>query len=210
MASAHAAPVHRPKSVNGYHPPEEPTTQSLAARLAPSLSQNGQPKQFDRESFGQLLRTCLESTEEDQPNTDEDIEANHELICVVVKAAFGNGQLDGPFAADDLDEEHIVDSLKVIELTIRKVPTVLHKTSATEELGLGNADVPLFLWLFPKLFSLLNHGQWPLLDESVLQVVTTSIDVETRRAHAPRFSGPSLGFLQGYAAGGSTTVLTRY
>lgn len=201
MAPAQSAPVHRPKSVNGHHNPEHSATQALAARLAPALSQNGDHRDFDRESFGQLLKTCLESNGEGQTNVDEDIEANYQLICVVFKAAFGNGSNGSPFASRSLDEEQVVDSLKVIELAFKKVPTVLYRTSGSEELGDGNDGVPLFMWLFPKLLSLLGDWQSPLIKETVFRLISTSIDVEARRSQYRCLSGPILRFAHDYAAG---------
>lgn len=201
MAPVHAMHGHRLRALNGNHAAAEPASQSLAVRLAPSLSQRRDTKEFDQESFAQLLRTCLESEEDGQTNVDEDPEANHQLICVIVKAALNSDLAGDPFASNRSEDSRIIDSLKVIEQSIKRSPEVLYLTSGPEELGHGNVRVPLFLWLFPQLFSRLGCCKSTLISDSVFQLASTALVAEYGCAQA-RSSGTAVQeFFQDYVSG---------
>lgn len=155
--------------VNGSQPPPS----SLATHLAPSKGSTF--PHFDAEDFTLLLKESLGSDEEGRPNLGTDVFLNHKLICVIITAGFDSIDLrsSDPFCIGHLHHEQVQKCLEVIGLTIERTPGALFVLTKPEDLGPRAENVPLFIWLIPKLLSLLaldnNDSKfiagcvWPLL-----------------------------------------------
>jgi serine/threonine-protein kinase ATR len=116
--------------------------------------------------FGQLLQEYLRN-----PMAEEaTVETNAQLISVVVEAGLDVLVTDNPFAPNSLIQQ-AKDSLTVISYTIEKIPGVLLFT------GIGHVgdDLPLFLWLLPKILNLLGRRYTGVLQKDLCDVLTTSI-----------------------------------
>lgn len=116
--------------------------------------------------FGQLLQEYLRN-----PMAEEaTVETNAQLISVVVEAGLDVLVKDNPFAPDTLTQQ-AKDSLTVISYTIEKIPGVLLFT------GIGNDgdNLPLFLWLLPKILNLLGRRHTAIIQKDLCNVLDTSI-----------------------------------
>ena len=135
-----------------------PSSSILAGHFAPT-NRGGLPR-FDRESFTQLIKESLGHDEDGQSNIGPDAEVNHKLICIIVKAGIDDTELeqDSPFSQPGRSEELVLRCLQVIGIAIQRSPNVLYARSGPGDLASGDENVPLFLWLLPKLLSLVVHG----------------------------------------------------
>ena len=154
---------------------QPPPSSLIAAHLAPT---NGSTyPQFDRRDFALLLEESLGSDEDGQPNLGNDVNINHKLICVIIKAGLNTIDLrsDDPFREENEDRDQIQRCIEVIHLAVDKTPEALFVLSKSEDLGSNAENVPLFIWVIPKLLSLLMLDKvdsqliayyvWPLLDK---------------------------------------------
>ena len=171
----------------------------IATHLAPT---NGSIyPYFDREDFDLLLKESLGSDEDGQPNLGYDVVVNHKLICVIIKAGLDtiDFRSDDPFRKDNEHHDQVQRCLEVIHLVVDKTPDALFIVSRSEDLGPKAENIPLFVWVVPKLLSLLlldqleskliaNHV-WPLIGKMLVSQkqcssssdLCTSITITGRR-----------------------------
>jgi serine/threonine-protein kinase ATR len=147
----------------------------IAAHLAPTDESTF--SSFDREDFALLLKESLGSDEDGQPNLGTDVTLNHKLICVIVKAGLDtiNLRSDDPFRKDNDYHDQIRGCIEVIDLVVERTPEALFVPSKSEDLGPRALNVPMFVWVIPKLLSLLVLDKpdttaiaelvWPLLSK---------------------------------------------
>ena len=157
------------RAANGSQPPQ---SSLLAAHLAPT---NGSSTSaFDPEDFALLLKESLGSDEDGQPNLGTDVTVNHKLVCVIIKAGLDTIDLlnDDTFCEDKKYHDQVLRCIEVIDLVMERTPEAIF-SSTPEDLGPIVENVPLFLWLIPKLLSslvldrneprLIAENVWPLL-----------------------------------------------
>lgn len=157
-------------TVNGSQPPQ---SSLIATHLAPS---NGSSiPHFDPKDFALLLQESLGSDDDGQPNLGTDVTLNHKLICVIIKAGIDTIDLrsNDPFRQDHEYHDQIRKCLEVFDLAVERTPEALFISSKPDDSGSRAEDAPLFIWLIPKLLSLLvlDHTEpkviagivWPLL-----------------------------------------------
>lgn len=193
----------RHRNVNGSTKPQEPPPSSiLAAHLAP-VNGSAASFNFDRESFTQLLKESLGLDEEGQPNLGNDATINHKLIGVIVKAGLDHAldQPRDPFVADDEESETALEAhkcLDVIELAITRCPPVVYQLSGENEPREGDRDVPLFIWLIPKLLRLLSCRNLSSVkfEEKVWSVLECARSVDTKCGQSARFCKSIRQYLQ--------------
>ena len=157
---------------------QPPSSSLIATHLAPpngSIYPN-----FDREDFILLLEESLGSDEDGQPNLGTDVVVNHKLICVIIKAGLDtiNSRRDDPFCSENEYHDQIKRCIEVIHLAVDKTPEALLIVSRSEDLGPKAENVPLFVWVIPKLLSLLLLDKfdskvianyvWPLLEKMLV------------------------------------------
>jgi len=156
---------------------QPPPSSFIAAHLAPT---NGStfPK-FDREDLALLLKESLGSDEDGLPNLGTDVTLNHKLICVIIQAGLDTIDLrnDDPSQTSNDHLGQIQSCIEVIDLAFEKTPEALFVLSKLEDLGPEAENVPLFLWIIPKLLSLLvldkdeskliAKNVWPLLGKTL-------------------------------------------
>ena len=147
--------IHENEHMNGRL---SPPSSILATHIAPV---NGAAlPDVDPKIFAQLIEECLGHDEDAQPRVGTDVAVNHRLICVIVKAGIDPMSIDRDdlSEAQDRDSEQINRCLDVIDLAIRRSPLVLYTLSGSDDLGPEDHNVPLFVWLIPKLLCLLGEG----------------------------------------------------
>jgi serine/threonine-protein kinase ATR len=136
-----------------------PPSSILATHIAP-VHGNALPD-VDPKIFAQLIEECLGYDDDAQPRVGTDFAVNHRLICVIVKAGIDPASIDqdDPFKAQGRDSNHVTRCLDVIDIALRRSPLVLYALSGPDDLGPEDHNVPLFVWLIPKLLWLLGEGQ---------------------------------------------------
>ena len=136
-----------------------PSSSILATHIAP-VNGSGLPD-VDPKIFAQLIEECLGCDEDAQPRVGTDVAVNHRLICVILKAGIDPASIDGddPFKAEGRDGDHITRCLDVIDIAIRRSPLVLYAISGPDDLEPEDHNVPLFVWLIPRLLWLLRDCQ---------------------------------------------------
>lgn len=170
-----------------------PPSSILATHLAP-VNGNGAGSHFDRESFAQLLEESLGTDDEGHPNLGNDVSINHKLICVIVKAGLDHvlHQPRDPFLANEEESEVVLEAcncLEVLELAIVRCPLVVFELSGENEPNEGDRDVPLFLWLFPRLLRFLGNGDFHSMkvENKVWGIFERMFSFESKCAPASRF-----------------------
>jgi hypothetical protein len=136
-----------------------PPASILATHIAP-VNGNALPD-VDPKIFGQLIEECLGYDEDAQPRVPTDVAVNHRLICMIVKVGIDptSTDPDDPFEAQGRVSDHVTRCLDVVDIAIRRSPSVLYALSGTDDLGPEDHNVPLFMWLIPKLLWLLGEFQ---------------------------------------------------
>ena len=149
-------------ALNELHPNSEPPQSTLAAQLVSRIADGGRRNQNqDEETFKQLLREVLDSemdpsTTANASNTNLDV--NYKLICVIVKAGLDVETQENPFFRHGKQKKQIFESLTAIEITLSRTPNVLFLSPLVQSNSV-QPDVPLLLWLLPKVFTLLTVSE---------------------------------------------------
>jgi serine/threonine-protein kinase ATR len=144
---------------NGHTHGRLPPSSILATHIAP-INGNALPD-VDPKIFAQLIEECLGYDEDSNPRVGTDVAINHRLICVIVKAGIEPASIgqDDPFRAQGRNSDQVTRCLDVIDLAIRRSPLVLYALSGPDDLGPDDHNVPLYVWLIPKLLCLLGESQ---------------------------------------------------
>jgi hypothetical protein len=160
MALLNGHNIRNPVTDNGHAKGRLPPPSSiLATHIAPT--HGSALPDVDPKIFAQLIDECLGYDEDAQPRVGTDVAVNYRLICVIVKVGIDpiSNAHDDPFKAQGRDSDHLVRCLDVIDIAIRRSPLVLYALSGPDDLGPEDHNVPLFIWLIPKLLWLLGEGQ---------------------------------------------------
>lgn len=158
-------------TTKGSHPPPS----SLAAHLAPM---NGSTfTHIHPEDLNILLKESLGFDEDGRPNLGTDVILNHKLICMIIMAGLDTIDLrsDDPLRNSNDIHDQIRRCIEVICLAIERTPEALFVSSKSEDFGPRWENVPLFVWMIPRLLSLLILDKddskviagnvWPLLSK---------------------------------------------
>jgi serine/threonine-protein kinase ATR len=143
---------------------------TLAANLVNNLSTTRRTsKNAEQEDFQRLLAEV--SRYEDQLHDDLSIEAvlerHHKTIYVMVKAVLDPLTKGGPLLSEDDMLQQGSDGLDILIATIRETPTVLIHVAGPGVGFQSGANVPLWVWLFPRLLSLVGLQRCDILLEKI-------------------------------------------
>jgi serine/threonine-protein kinase ATR len=169
MARLGGTSSQRPAAPNpgGFPPPS-----TIAAQIVNHASTvQGHEEPGLKIPFPELLREFLRNPIID----DLDPELNVQFISTIVEAGLDALHQDNPFALDR-DKELAVDSIRAIDISIWQVPELLLNSRIRK----GKDDIPnppLFLWLFPKLLSILDPLKFETLQGSVQHLLTSFLQV---------------------------------
>lgn len=150
-------------SANGIPPPS-----TIAAQIVQHQSNaNARREPENRALFGKLLQEYLN----DPAAEESDAHINARLIHVIAEAGLDVLHKENPFAQELLVPQAI-KSIAVITLVIQRYPKTL---LFVEPAGNHGTPVPLLLWLFPKLLSLLGKSVSNALQESIGSLLSLCI-----------------------------------
>lgn len=181
-----------------------PPPSTYAAQIVDALTKaKQQPKPDERELFQQLLREILGSdgAQEPQAETIEtDIHVNYRLVYVVFRAGLEVLLQEDPFQQENVLNEQALNSLAVIQLTIERSPEVLFFVPPAHEPGFEPGG-PLFLWLLPKLLSILGNGRDERVQEKITDLIRSTISVQSRSSTLRERLHPVSKYAQGCVKG---------
>ncbi|MCJ1379315.1 serine/threonine-protein kinase M1 [Xylographa soralifera] len=161
--TTHRAARHRqPQSeangqqTNGYPPPS-----TFAAQIVDNLASarrlsNSTDNQAD---LRQLLQMILDADRDGDPLSEAietSIEVNYRLIYTIVRAGLEVLSSYNPFDNTRDVQVQALNTLAVVDLTIRLYPEVLFWVPSNNDPTVRPGG-PLFLWLVPQLINLLGH-----------------------------------------------------
>lgn len=168
------APRNGTQYPNGFN---LPPSSILAARVV-----NGDAtSDFDQASFNQLLEESLGADENGQPNLGSDVQVNHKLICIILKAGVDptiRDTKDNPFQSNgpsSKDSAQFPCCLDVIRTAIERSPEVIYVKSVPEDQISSNTSLPLFVWLIPKLLPVLAENAVTGSREAIIKVITETL-----------------------------------
>lgn len=201
--AARSGHAHALGTVNGsQHIGPPPST--YAAQIVDTLTKaKQQPKPDERELFQQLLREILGADEVPEPQAETvetDINVNYRLIYVVVKAGLEVLLQDDPFQQQSVLSEQALNSLAVIQLTIERSPEVLFLIPSAHEPGFEPGG-PLFLWLLPRLLSILGSGRDERVQEKAIDLIRAALSVQSRSSTLRERLHPAFKYTQGCIKG---------
>jgi hypothetical protein len=151
----------------------------------------------------QLLQMVLDADQNEDANsgaTESSIDENRRLTCIIVKAGLEVLSSSSPF--DDQGDVHTqaLNTLSVVEITIRRCPEVLFSTSSPHEPAVFPKG-QLFLWLFPQFINLLSRNINQQLRDKTGHVLHTALMVQTKATTSKTRLYPILKYLQGCVKG---------
>jgi serine/threonine-protein kinase ATR len=159
-----------PPTANGLPPPS-----TIAAQIVNNAYVNAQQEPGSKVAFAQLLKEFLNDPSTDEPSS----QLNAQLISVIAEAGLDALLKGDPFALDQLIEQGI-DSIAAIKLSILRRPHLLLSARTSEDDG--NPRPPLFIWLLPKLLSLLDTPSLQQIHGVVEDLLSTFVSVLSRTA----------------------------
>ena len=192
--------------LNELHPNGEPPQSTLAAQLVNKITDGKRrPRNQDEETFQQLLKEVLDSENEvtsTATNVDSNLNVNNKLIFVIVKAGLDPLTQENPFSRHNEQIRRAVESLHAIQITMRQTPTVLFACPSCSD-DASQHDVPLFLWLMPKLLILLDLNIHGNIREAVEALLSTALNLG-KKTHMKGVKARTLQrYLQGWIGGWS-------
>ena len=121
-------------------------------------------------TFGQLLQEILNNLT--TPETDAEV--NYKLIRVVTEAGLDVLTRDNPFAQWDILVPQAVDSIAVIQSTIKRQPELVFFGSSDQSTGQNSPH--LLLWLLPKLLRIATHPKCTQLCNPIATLLKTVVE----------------------------------
>lgn len=202
-ASQRAAFAQNP--TNGAPPPS-----TIAAQIVKNHDGPNQDQETEQSApFGQLLKEILKdpSSIEDDPNV------NAKLLSAVARRGLDVLQYDDPFNGDTRISE-AVDSLLVIKVIVQRYPSLLLHSDTDE----NEAQRPcVFLWLIPKIVSLIGRSKYRSLQEDIQHLLSTFLKVIQNHANLPNLCSSFTYVYQTYCDGklnhgltGQSLTVSRY
>ncbi|KAI9826145.1 MAG: serine/threonine-protein kinase M1 [Thelocarpon impressellum] len=154
-----------------------PPQSTLAAQIVSNLSTtNGETRPDDRGNFEQLLSEILgagSGSPNDDGAVETDLDVNCKLVSVVTRAGLEVLLREDPFSMAESLLPQAVNSISVIQLTIKRMPQVLFTVPNDSPRTAEKPGAPLYIWLLPKLQQLLGYTTAEGIQESLLELLST-------------------------------------
>lgn len=156
---------------------------TMAAQLINNLSTTRKPsRQIEQDDLARLMTEVSEA--ENNPSEVEDITANlehkHKLIYVFSRAVLEKLSKDDPFMNIEQLVSQASGALDVFMTAIRETPAVLKYTLPSGSGLQGRGREPLWIWLFPRLLSLLGRQSCEPLNEKIKDLFYESFQAVSR------------------------------
>lgn len=107
---------------------------------------------------------------------EEKLEHKHQLIYVFVRAVLERLNRDDPFADMQTLLDQAREALDLLTATISMYPTVLLCRNDGKVVLQNRGSEPLWLWLFPRLLSLLGRRNSSPLDQAIKEFFHTALE----------------------------------
>ena len=201
-------PVNGDTARNGDPPPS-----TLAAQLVQHFTDSKRrPKVQDQETFQQLLLEVL-GIDANQPAPAEalenDVDINSKLIYVIVKAGLDSLSHNSPFDKGSDSYQLVTNSLAAINITVKRCPSVLFATLPDQE-SESNHSGQLFLWLLPKLLSILAKSERSDVHNGVADLIKSCVLGEAKSQLITVKSCPISAYIRGCVRGKSPSKLDLF
>ena len=166
---------------------------TYAAQIVENYSKAAVVKsQRDYAGINQLLENILEAEQRNLPiagSIETDLEANHNLVYTLSRHVLELFHHSDPFFSKDARNLQVLNSLNVIDLTVRRSPNVLYATSERKR-----PQGPLILWILPQLTNLIllaERESSAAIVQSTASLVQNALSIRHRltNARGRRWSG---------------------
>lgn len=171
-----------------------PPPSTIAAQIVHNRTDVARQEPENKALFGKLLQEYLKDPVIEEAN----VETNAQLIGVVAEAGLDVLLKEDPFAPDTL-LQRAVDSLLVIQLTIKRTPEVLLFSSTTD--STDGDQPPILLSLLPKILSLLGRSHMTAIQESLSRFLTLCVQSLCNSSRIWRCAATFLNILRGVVEG---------
>ena len=191
---------------------EVPPSSTFAAQIVDGLTKPRQTLKSDRQAnFRQLLQEILDADQNEGHHTavETNVQVNSKLIYVTVRAGLEVLPKDNPFDHQADLQKQALNSLAVIDLTIRRSPEVLFFVPERSD-NPEKPRTPLFLWLVPQLLKLLGHHHNENLRKAVIRVLGTAISAQRSLSTLRTKIAPIQKYVQGCIKGQDRRVLCDF
>jgi serine/threonine-protein kinase ATR len=158
----------------------------MAAQLINNLSTtngtNQPPRQVEQDDLQRLMTEVsgLENNANKTGDVAVKLEHNHNLIYVFARAVLERLSKDDPFMNVQQLVSQASDALDVFMASIKEVPGVLGYVLPSEVSLQSRCQEPLWLWLFPRVLTLLGRWQCETLTEKIKDFFYVSFQAVAR------------------------------
>jgi serine/threonine-protein kinase ATR len=169
--------------VNGVPAAFEAPPSTMAAQLINNLSTTNQPSRQVEQDDLQRLMTEVSDLENNVNKTDDvavKLEHNHKLIYVFARAVLERLTKDDPFMNVQQLVSQASDALDVFMGAIKEIAGVLDYVLPVGVTLQGRGEEPLWLWLFPRVLTLLGRRQCEALTEKIKDFFYVSFQAVAR------------------------------
>ncbi|MCJ1477208.1 serine/threonine-protein kinase M1 [Lambiella insularis] len=181
---------------NGNPPPSTFAAQIVDNHASARRLSDTTDKQADLRQLLQMILDAKQDGDTLSEAVETNLEVNYRLIYTIVRAGLEVLSSQSPF--DDDLEVHVqaLNTLAVVDLTIRRFPEVLFCIPSGTDSSVRPGG-PLFLWLMPHLINLLSLEFDKEINEAAAKVLGTALSVQTRASTSRTRLHPVLKYIQG-------------
>jgi serine/threonine-protein kinase ATR len=174
------APIPR-AAMNGYgmedHGAFEAPPSTMAAQLINNLSTTNKPsREPEQDDLKRLMTEVsdLENSSTELSNVDVKLEHKHKMIYVFARAVLERLSNDDPFINTAQLVSQASEALDIFTSTIRETPAVLSYVLKPQETLQARGQEPLWMWLFPRVLTLLGRRECDDLTEKIKSFFSAS------------------------------------
>ena len=181
-----------------------PPSSTLAAQIIDNFADADRQQAPNSQAvLRQLLREILDTDQgvkSSKHSVESNTEINHRLIYVIYRAGVETLDNNDPFNRESDLRTQALDSLAVIDLTIRQSPDVLFYIPQPN--GTRNQpDGPLFLWLIPHLTNLLIYPKSTEIQAGAESILKNALSVQNISTASKTRLQPIRKYIQGCIKG---------
>ena len=160
----------------------EPPPSTMAAQLISSISTAKPSRPAEQDDLQKLMSevSALENNGTGQDNLEAKARHKHKLIYVFARAVLERLAQDDPFMNVQEVVGHAADALDIFMNTIKENPTVLGYVLAPGENLQTRRQEQLWIWLFPKVLTLLGRRGCDPLTEKIKDFFYVSFQAVAR------------------------------
>lgn len=120
----------------------------------------------------------------------------HKLIYVLICTVLEKLAKDDPFLALERALGHTSDALDVFISTVQDCPEVLGYVVPDGVRFSGRGSEPLWVWMFPKILTLLERSRCAILTEKIKEFFRVSFQAVSRSTKLWNLSSSFFGYLK--------------